>query len=214
MMFYDVTMSITPDMQVYKNKPEKVPVFDQAATHEQQGVYETLLHMNLHTGTHMDFSLHMVKEGQTSRNFDINRLIREVKVFDLTDVKSGITYDDLKKYDIKKDDFVLLKTQNSYEETFNFNFIYLEKSGSAYLKSLGVAGVGIDALGVERDQKGYPTHHAMFEIGAIIIEGLRLKDVKEGKYFMFALPLKIEKVEALPLRVLLYEPKDIQIGNH
>jgi arylformamidase len=214
MKYYDVSMSITPEMQVYKNRVEKKPVFETAAQHDIQGVYETLIHMNLHTGTHMDFSLHMKKDGQTSLDFDVSKLIRFVKVFDLCHVKEGITKEDLKHFKINKGDFVLLKTMNSYEDVFNFKFIYLEKTGSEYLKAIGVDGVGIDALGVERDQKGYPTHNNLFDIDGIIIEGLRLKDIKAGNYFMYALPLKIENVEALPLRVLLYDQENLPFGNN
>ena len=205
MGYYDVTMSITPDMQVYKNKDEKKPKFHQAATHDVQGVFETMLHMNLHTGTHMDFSLHMKKDGETSTGFDFTRLIRLVKVFDLSHVKDGVTRQDLETFDIQPNDFILLKTKNSGEDTFNFEFIYLTESGSSYLKEQHISGLGIDALGVERNQKGYPTHNTLFDNDIIIIEGLRLRDVKAGTYFMNALPIKIENTEALPLRVVLYD---------
>jgi arylformamidase len=214
MTYYDVSMAIKPDIQVYKNKPEKRPVFIEAATHDVAGVYETLIHLNLHTGTHMDFSLHMKKDGKTSTNFDFTRLIRDVKVFDLTHVKDGITKDDLIDFDINPGDFVLLKTRNSYEDTFNFEFIFLAESGSTFLKDKKVVGVGIDALGVERNQKGYPTHNTLFDHDIIIIEGLRLKDVKEGNYHMIALPIKIEAVEALPLRVVLYDVRKNPISNN
>lgn len=214
MIYYDVSMAIKPDIQVYKNKPEKKPVFKKAAEHDVAGVYETLLHLNLHTGTHMDFSLHMKKDGETSTDFDFTRLIRHVKVLDLTHVKDGITKEHLEAFDIKPSDFVLLKTKNSYEDTFNFEFVYLAESGSTYLKDQNVVGVGIDALGVERNQKGYPTHNTLFDHDIIIIEGLRLKDVSSGVYQMIALPLKIEAVEALPLRVVLYDVNENPISNN
>ncbi len=68
-----------------------------------------------------------------------------------------------------------------------------------------IIGVGVDALGVERDQIGHPTHHILMDAGAIIIEGLRLQEVPQGSYQMFALPIKMKGVEALLLSVILVE---------
>ena len=110
-----------------------------------------------------------------------------------------------KTKNILKGDFVLLKTQNSAQEVFDFNFIYLKADGARYLADLGVSGVGIDGLGIERDQTGHPSHHTLMENGIWIIEGLRLQAVKEGLYRMVALPLKLDDVDALPLTVILEE---------
>jgi kynurenine formamidase len=41
--------------------------------------------------------------------------------------------------------------------------------------------------------------------GIQIIEGLRLKDVQEGEYFMFAAPINIIGAEAAPVRAVLLE---------
>lgn len=203
MTIYDVSMTIESTMQVYKNREEKKPMITLDQDFEKGSTYESRLSMNLHTGTHMDFPLHILKDGSDSNSLDLEHLIRPVKVLDLTDVEEGIGKNDLERFDIRKDDFVLFKTRNSFEETFNFDFIYLKEDGATYLETIGVKGVGIDALGIERAQKGHPTHRTLLKEMIIIIEGLRLKMVEEGNYFMFALPLKVRGVEALPLSVVL-----------
>ena len=76
------------------------------------------------------------------------------------------------------------------------------RKGSLF-KGKEIKGVGIDALGIERNQT--PTHKLLLGAGIIIIEGLRLKDVPEGEYFLIALPLKIKDVEAAPTRAILVE---------
>jgi arylformamidase len=209
MKYYDVSMMINQDMQVYKNKAHKKPKLSVDSNFQTGTTYESRLEMNLHTGTHMDFSKHIIENGKTSITEDLNQLIRKVKVFDLSHLKSKISKNDLEDYQIEQDDFVLLKTRNSFSDTFDFNFVFLDESAALYLASLKVKGVGIDALGIERDQEGYPTHKTCFNHEIIIIEGLRLESVSEGVYFMIASPLKIYDVEALPLRVLLFE-----IGEH
>lgn len=205
MIYYDVGMKITPDMQVYKNRENKKPVFGIASDFTTGSAHETEVKLNLHTGTHMDFPLHMIDNGQTSSQLNLDRLIREVKVFDLSHLLDSIAKEDLLDLDIQKDDFVLFKTRNSFEDEFNFKFIYLKSCAAAYLTEKAVLGVGIDALGVERDQEGHPTHKTLFKNDIYIIEGLRLKEVPQGGYFMFALPLKMDESDALLLSVVLVD---------
>ncbi|MDS9472909.1 cyclase family protein [Sporosarcina pasteurii] len=202
MKMYDVTATIYEGMTVYKNKPEKQPKFN---TVTNGYVTETRMELDVHTGTHVDAPLHMVVDGDTFESVPLEDLVGQAKLFDLTDVEDGITKADLEKFDIEKGDFVLLKTKNSFEEEFNFDFIYLTKDGAEYLSEIGVRGVGIDTLGIERDQEGHPTHKTLFGDKIIIIEGLRFKEVAQGEYFMVAAPLKIEGTDASPARVLLFE---------
>ncbi|MBE0701171.1 MAG: cyclase family protein [Acholeplasmataceae bacterium] len=205
MKIYDVTMTIHKDMQVYKNLPEKRPVFRIASDFETGSSHETKIEMNLHTGTHMDFPLHMIKDGKTSNQLNLKSLITMVKVFDLSHLEDAIHRDDLLDLDIQAHDFVLFKTRNSQEEIFNFEFIYIHESAAKYLAELNIKGVGVDGLGVERDQKDHPTHKILFKHDIVIIEGLRLEAVEEGSYMMYALPIKMLHVDALPLSVILVE---------
>lgn len=202
MKMYDVTGAIYEGMTVYKNKPEKQPKVNQVT---DGYVTETRLEFDVHTGTHIDAPLHMVVDGDTFETIPLDNLVGQCKVFDLNEVENGVSKADLERLDIQKGDFVLLKTKNSFEETFNFDFIYLAQDGAEYLSELGVRGVGIDSLGIERSQEGHPTHKTLFANDIIIIEGLRLKEIEQGEYFMVAAPLKLVGTDASPARVLLFE---------
>lgn len=202
MKMYDVTGTIQEGMTVYKDKAEKQPKFNQVTNGY---VTETRLEIDVHTGTHIDAPLHMVVDGDTFETISMDDLVGQSKVFDLTQVEDGISKKDLEGFDIQKGDFVLLKTKNSFEENFNFDFIYLKQDGAEYLSEIGIRGVGIDTLGIERSQEGHPTHKTLFANNIIIIEGLRLKEIEQGEYFMVAAPLKIMGTDGSPARVLLFE---------
>ena len=203
MKIYDVTGAIYEGMTVYKNKPEKQPKVNQITNGY---VTETRLEFDVHTGTHIDAPLHMVVDGDTFETIPLDNLVGQCKVLDLTELENeGVSKSDLVGFEIQEGDFVLLKTKNSFEETFNFNFIYLAQDGAEYLSEIGVRGVGIDALGIERSQEGHPTHKTLFANDIIIIEGLRLKGIEQGGYFMVAAPIKLVGTEASPARVLLFE---------
>ena len=207
MSWVDVSIKITPDMIVYKNRKEKKPIFETSASFENNGVYETNITMNLHTGTHIDFPKHTLENGGTSLEFDVSKLIRSVKVFDMTNVSSAITKEDIDTLSIGEDDFILFKTINSFDKTFNFEFIYLAKDAAEYLANKKISGVGIDALGIERNQEGHPTHNILLSQGIIILEGLNLEEIEHDNYDMICLPLSIDDVEALPVRALLKQVK-------
>ncbi|KON91459.1 cyclase family protein [Rossellomorea marisflavi] len=202
MKIYDVTAPIHSDMPVYKNKPEKKPSIK---TDTNGHVTESRISIDLHTGTHVDAPLHMFNEGETIETIDIKQLVRPVKVFDLTDAEENISYDDIKDLDIEENDFVIFKTKNSWDEGFNFEFIYVAADAAKHLAEKKIAGVAIDALGIERAQEGHPTHRTLMGNGVIIMEGLRLKDIEPGQYFMVAAPLNIQKTDASPARVLLFD---------
>ena len=138
---YDVTGTVYEGMTVYKDKPEKQPTFN---TVTNGYVTETRVEIDVHTGTHIDAPRHMVVDGDTFESVPMEDLVGQCKMFDLTEVEDGISKKHLAQFDIQKGDFVFLKTKNSYEDTFNFDFIYLAQDGAEYLSELGVRGVGID----------------------------------------------------------------------
>ena len=204
-MLYDVSMPITESMQVYKNKESKKPRIHTSATFDKDGVYETEITMNLHTGTHLDYPLHMIKNGDTSDSEVLTRLMTDVKVYDVSYLTDHIDLATVKKFDIRESDFILFKTKNSYSEEYLEDFTYLHAEAARYLRDKKIQGVGIDGLGIERSQSNHPTHLALLEAGIIIIEGLRLKEVKQNTYKMICLPLSIPHVEATPARIILFE---------
>lgn len=197
-------MRIGPEMAVYKNKASKKPLFSVASSKfNGDSTNESKVEFNVHTGTHVDFPRHIYNEGKTSLSFDPTTFLRDVVVLDLMSVKAIITVDDLKKHVIHPGDFLFFKTRNSAVDEFLFDFVYLSHEAALYLRDLGISGVGIDALGIEREQKGHPTHKTLIDHDIWIIEGLRLREVPAGTYSMIALPFLLEDVDALPLTVVL-----------
>jgi len=150
----------------------------------------------------------MIENGQDSSFFQVKDMITPCKVLDLTHVADGITEEDLKNYIISPGDFILLKTKNSFFDDFQDNFIYVKESGAQYLAKAGIKGVGIDSLGIERSQPDHATHKTLLGNGIYILEGLRLKNVEEGKYTLIAAPIYLQNVEAAPVRALLIKEEE------
>ncbi|NLC32210.1 MAG: cyclase family protein [Clostridiales bacterium] len=209
MRIIDISMPISPGMPTYKERIEKRPTHSWASRMPQDSANESVYQLNLHTGTHLDAPLHMIEGGKTTQEgLPLERLMVQAKVFDLSHVddKIGIQESDLAGLDIKEGDFILLKTSNSsHPRSGGVDYVSLKESGAKYLAGKKIIGVGIDALGIERDQAGHPTHRSLMEKDIIILEGLMLQDAAPGQYLLIALPLKIEGVEGAPARAVLIE---------
>lgn len=205
MKIYDISMAISSDMQVYKNKTDKKPRLEVNRDFKSSNAYESALAMHMHTGTHMDAPLHMIEGGKTIDQTDLNKVVTWCKVLDLTAATDCVTKSDLQNKQIEPGDFVLLKTKNSFQKDFDSGFVYLEKSGAQFLADRGVIGVGIDSLGIERAQPNHETHITLLGNDIPILEGLRLAHIKAGRYFLLAVPLNIAGAEAAPVRALLID---------
>ncbi len=204
----DVTMPISPEMMVYKNKAEKRPVIISRATHAENGYCESGIQMDLHTGTHVDMPLHMVDGGADSTAFDVTKINGKALVIDFSgEEATAITEAFLKPHldKICPGDIVIFKTKNALSDAFNFEFDYLDASGAACLAALDIKAVGIDALGIERGSKSHETHKTLMGADIYIIEGLALREVVPGRYDFHCLPMKIEGVDGLPARAFLSE---------
>lgn len=205
MRIMDISMEITERMPVYGGKENKKPVFRQDKDFSMDGAYETRLEMNMHTGTHIDAPLHIIEGGETLNALKLEQVVTDCKVLDISDAEEKISHEHLRQKNISKNDFILLKTRNSFLDILEGPFVYLDQTGAQYLKDKGIKGVGIDALGIERSQPGHETHKILLEAGIVILEGLRLKQVPEGRYLLIAAPIKIPYVEAAPVRAILID---------
>lgn len=204
-MIYDISYKLSPDIQVYNNSDIKKPVFTTIANHQDNNYYETNVTLNLHTGTHVDYPLHMIENGHTSDTEQLETLLGSCKVLDFTHLEERITKQDLEMHHIVENDFILVKTKNSFSDEFLVDFTYLTEDGAMYLKDKKIRGIGTDGLGIERAQKGHPTHKILLGNGIVIIEGLRLKEVTANSYQLICLPLSIKGVEASLARVILLD---------
>ncbi|MFC3804229.1 cyclase family protein [Cohnella sp. GCM10012308] len=200
---YDISMTIEEGMQVWKNYEAKKPSITNVQNHDQGKPHESLLTMNVHTGTHVDAPLHMLAGGATIETIPLEQLVGPARVLDLTHVKDSITKDDLVPFNIQKGERLLFKTSSSFSEEFLMDFVFLREDGARYLAEIGIAVAATDALGIERAQAEYPTHRTLMRAGVVIVEGVRLKDVAPGSYWLAIAPLKMTGIDAAPARALL-----------
>lgn len=201
----DISWPITTGMTSYKNN--KPIAINAEKIFDQHHVRDSSITLNAHTGTHIDAPSHFLSEGACVDQIALTTLIGTCRILDLTHVAYKITAQDLFPYEIQAGEIILLKTKNSAlssDALFDPHFVYLEKTGAAWLADKKVKAVGIDYLGIEREQPDHETHCILFEHQVTIIEGLRLKEVvMKDTYVLLCLPLALQSTEASPARAIL-----------
>lgn len=201
----DISWPITEQMTSYKNGNEVK--FAYVASYDQgHGYRKSLVTMSSHSGTHIDAPSHFMEDGLPVETIPLTSLVGPCKVLDLRHCTEKITSQDLAQHDIQAGDRILLQTKNSdLLETapFDQNFIYIDYQAALFLAEKKIKAIGIDYLGIERHQPGHETHSTFFSNAITILEGLRLKDVIPGNYFLCCLPLNIHGLEGAPARAIL-----------
>lgn len=203
MTIIDISWPLISGMTTYKNR-EDFTLYPTKVWETHQ-VRESRIVCSTHAGTHVDAPAHFLPEEGYVDTIPLERLCGPCVVLDMSAVVDAITKEHLEGYTLSAPR-VLLKTRNSSLasiDPFDPNFVYLDRSGASYLKDRGVITVGIDYLGIERNQPDHATHTILLSSGVALIEGLRLASVASGNYTLMCLPLALIGAEAAPARAVL-----------
>lgn len=208
MRIHDVSVVISEDMPIYGDDP-RVEIEPVSRISRGDGANVSLLKLGSHTGTHVDAPFHFVEGGTTIDRVSLDVLVGECFVCDIP-ASGAITVADLESCRLAdRCRRILFKTSNSRlweDNQFHTDFAYLDPDAAAWLVDRGVQLVGIDYLSVDRFKSGtHPTHMRLLGSGAVAIEGLDLRGVTQGTYFLVCLPLKLRDGDASPARVILIE---------
>lgn len=152
------------------------------------------LYSSLHTGTHIDAPKHFLEDGESIDKLDLNCFIGPCTVIELPKgMIAGVTV----------------------EEFFprNCERLLIKSGGKAHFMSgavedacvTGIKLIGTDGISIGKDEDDSFTHRAFLNNGIPILEGLDLTNVKPGKYFLVALPVKIDGAEASFARAVLID---------
>jgi len=209
MRTYDISLTISPDLPVWPGDPGVV-VERVEKIEEGSPANVSQLNMGVHTGTHVDAPYHFLGgEAATVEQLPLNLLTGRAYVLQLVDEVDLITASILAQSGIPpRTRRLLLKTRNSAlwarEETeFQTDFVALSADGAQYLVDRNVRLVGVDYLSVAPYDQTTPTHEILLSAGIIVLEGLNLSDVSQGRYALYCLPLKIAGCDGAPARAIL-----------
>ena len=208
MRTYDITLTISPDLVVWPDDPPvELSRISSIADGDQANV--TRIQMGVHTGTHIDAPCHFIDGADSVETIPIDLLTGRAYVLHVDADIDLITRDLVENSSIPpRTTRVLFRTRNSDHWTrphtrFDEQFVSVDPEAAAYLIQRGVKLVGVDYLSVAPFKDGAPTHQTLLEAGVVIVEGLNLSEVDQGRYTLYCLPLKIAGADGAPARAIL-----------
>jgi arylformamidase len=207
MRTYDITLTITPQMIVWPGDPSvNIRRISSIASGDNANVSQ--MTMSVHTGTHVDAPDHFLNNGKTVESLSLGLLVGRAYVLYLPDVDM-ITASVLMHADIPpRTRRLLFKTRNSEFWTkengeFHTDFVGLSVDAAEWLVDRNVKLVGIDYLSIAPYKLGIPVHTILLNAGVVVIEGLDLSKVSQGRYTLHCLPLKLGGADGAPTRCIL-----------
>jgi arylformamidase len=209
MKIYDVSLTISQELPVWPGDPQ-VSLERRSKMEEGANANVTVMNMGAHVGTHVDAPFHFLGgETPTVDKLGLNLLTGRVYVLQLPDEVDLITAQVLENAEIpSRTRRIIFKTRNSQywaagETDFQPDFVGLSPDGAEYLVNMGIRLVGIDYLSIAPFQNGAPTHQILLKAGIVILEGLDLSEVTQGRYALYCLPLKLAGSDGAPARTIL-----------
>lgn len=204
----DLTHPVGPGMPVY---PGTAPVaVETTATVADRGYREHRISLSTHTGTHLDAPAHMLAEGRTLDTYPPATFVGPATVLDAATIPGGMIdraflapCAEL----LRRQAFLLLHTGWSArwgDAAYFEGFPALTPDAAAWLADLGLRGVGVDAVSIDRhDSRDHAVHHALMSRELLIIENLRgLAELVGREFTLACLPLALVGADGAPVRAV------------
>lgn len=174
--------------------------------------------MVLHTGSHVDFSLHVRENGESAADVPLDKVCGEALVIDLGEVEPShpITVEDIDRNDrlgIRKGDIVLVRTAWTERMWDNFPAYYLTSpyctpEAARYLVSKDVKAIGFDCFSEycarlpDFTSEDFIIHKIILESGRYYFQQMmNLGALPRDRRFQFYAPfMKIREGEGSPAR--------------
>lgn len=197
----DVSVSIYAGMVHYPDNPS-IEIHRISDVERGDLCTNSALKMGSHTGTHIDAPIHFLPGGSGADEVPLDHLIGPARVIEIKD-PDAVKAEELRAHKLGARERLLFKTSNSQRcwKTSQFvpHFVSIAEDAASYLAGLNTLAVGIDYLSAGSPQ----THRTLLGAGVVIIEGLNLAGIAQGRYELLCLPLKISGGDGALARALL-----------
>lgn len=203
---YDITRVLRPTTAVWPGDQEVQVTWNARIGVGGSTVNLGAVRMSLHAGSHVDAPLHYIKGGDPVHKNPLLHFIGTCKLVNVPERETSITRDFLDQQNFEGVRRLLFKTPHSNlpDTQWQSDFVFFEPAAIDYMSERGIVLIGTDAPSVDPfSSKALPAHKALARCGIINLENLTFAGVLPGVYELIALPLKVEDMDAAPVRAIL-----------
>jgi arylformamidase len=196
------------------------PVDENAAVFPGDTTYSQQLHFSLepgcpvnvnaitlspHTGAHADAPLHYANGEASIGEVDLSPYLGPCRVIHCIGCGPLVLPEHIAHALDNLPARVLLRTSRTASQSWE-SFTAVAQETLALLATKNIALIGIDTPSVDpATSQDLPSHHQLLAHGLRVLENLVLDEVLEGDYELIALPLKLTRADASPVRAVLRE---------
>lgn len=189
MKIYDITQELFSG-KVYPGDP--VPSYERVLKiAEGDPCNLTGFSMGAHNATHMDAPFHFYDNGKTIEQLELDRCVGPCSVIELPEA-----FEEEAIIKILENCHKRLLIKGTQEITLE-----LAKMFNRY----GILLVGVESQSVGPAASPKPVHLELLGQEVVLLEGLVLKEIAAGNYFLSAAPLKLGGCDGAPCRAILLE---------
>ena len=185
-MIIDISQEVL-SCKVYPGDPS--PEVSKLCDMNQGEVYNlTSISVCNHNGTHVDAPAHFLKDGKTIDQIGLDSFVgpcyvaRHIGKLNAEDAKNMLGF--AERILIAGDATVTAEAAKVFATS-------------------GIKLLGTESQSVGPEDAPMEVHKILLEAGVVLLEGIVLTDVEEGKYFLSAAPLNIAGCEGAPCRAYL-----------
>ncbi len=198
MKIYDISQEVFSS-EVFPGDP--VPKKEMVSQIENGDVCNlSKLSMCAHNGTHIDAPFHFISDGKTVDKMGLEAFVGMAYV---AEHQGEVSYSDAEN--------IIKKARALSEESAKRILIKGEvevslEATEAFVKA-GILLLGNEPQTVGPKNAPMAVHLALLGVGVALLEGIRLKNVAEGVYFLSSAPLNLGGGDGAPCRAVLIDIK-------
>ena len=194
MKIIDISQEVL-SCDVYPGDPK--PEIQKLKSIEQGDLYNlSVFSMCAHNGTHIDAPAHFIKDGKCVDGISC-------------DFAVGLCYVAKHSGDVTAGDavFILEKAEKAGagERILIAGDATVTAEAAEVFAKAGLKLIGNEGQSVGPEDAPMRVHQILLGAGVVLLEGIKLCGVPEGRYFLSALPLNIKGAEGSPCRAYLIE---------
>ena len=191
MKIYDISQEVF-SCAVYPGDPE--PQKHTLSATEDGSLYNlTAFYMCAHNGTHIDAPFHFLSKGRTVDQMDLSVFVGDCYVARHTgDVTAG-------------DAQAILERAAGAGRILIAGKAAVTAEAADVFAASGILLIGNESQTVGPEDAPMQVHLILLGKGIALLEGVVLKDVPEGRYFLSAAPLNLAGSDGAPCRAILVD---------
>ena len=178
---------------VYPGDPS--PIAEKVVSIDAGDVYNmSTLSMCVHNGTHIDAPYHFLNDGNTVEQIPLEYFVGTCYV---VQCDGELTDSDAQNIMLEA------KAHNASERILIGGNVTVTAEAAKVFAEYGIKLIGNEGLSIGPVEAPMEVHKILLSANVVLLEGIVLKDVPTGAYFLNAAPLNLAKLDGSPCRAYL-----------